>query len=105
MARRKMNDRPATAARCVQCRRRTIRGELEDGTIAEADIRQPAPRHELAAITHGDQSFVLELIQGRMRLTRRTPKDIIVKPAGTTDEQIRLPHRCHNGQDRTGIYP
>lgn len=85
--------RRAEGGRCPVCGIKTMRGELEDGSVIEAEVGDLGPADELRALMAGLRTVRHSWHHG-IELNLRTPRDMKLNPAGFRDRRIWKEHRC-----------
>lgn len=70
-----------------------MRGELEDGSVIEVDIRDLAPADELRAWAAGRRTVAVRW-RNAIELRTRTDRDRRIKPAGYAEGRIWIEHDC-----------
>lgn len=72
-----------------------VRGTDQHGDLATTEVWPVDAATELLAHTEGRASYVMDLARPRgLVLTRRSPRDLVRRPAGFNRDRIVLAHRC-----------
>ncbi len=91
----KPEPRLAVAGRCLGCGIRVIRGDDGTGAYVTTPLARLDAAAELTAHAHGRPTYVLEWVDRHgLLLTRRTPRDLKLNPAGRRTDRIHPAHRC-----------
>ena len=85
--------RKAVVGRCPGCGIRTVRGELKDGSVVEAEVGNLTAADELRAWADGLPTYRATW-KLHIQLDARTRRDIKLNPAGFDGARIWKEHRC-----------